>query len=256
MTEDKIRLELCIGSAEDAVIAQQVGADRVELCSALMLGGLTPSAGMIREVKATVDIPFVAMVRPRGGGFLYSDSDFSVMQRDAETALELGADGIVFGILTESGEIDLARNRVLVELGGDKQTVFHRAFDVVPDPHVALEQLIDLGVTRVLTSGQEDSAYNGAPLIRNLMEQAAGRIEILPGGGIDRFNLDDVLARTGCRQIHIAVPKLRSDPSVHARPHVSFGGTLKPAEDTYPVADANAVGKLVMRLNPGNNPFE
>ena len=244
----KVFLELCIGSAEDAMIAQQAGADRVELCSALMLGGLTPSAGMIREVKATVDIPFVAMVRPRGGGFLYSDSDFSVMQRDAEAALELGADGIVFGILTESGEIDFRRNGRLVELARDKQIVFHRAFDVVPNPQVALEQLIDLGVTRVLTSGQEDNAYNGAALIRELIEQAVGRIEILPGGGIDRFNLDDVLARTGCQQVHIAVPTCRPDPSVHARPHVSFGGTLKPPEDSYPVADGDAARELVARL--------
>jgi copper homeostasis protein len=170
------------------------------------------------------------------------------MQRDAEAALELGADGIVFGILTESGEIDLHRNGRLIELARDKQTVFHRAFDVVPDPQAALEQLIDLGVTRILTSGQEDSAYNGAALIRELIEQAAGRIEILPGGGIDRFNLDDVLARTGCQQIHIAVPTCRPDPSVHARPHVSFGGTLKPPEDSYPVADGDAARELVARL--------
>jgi copper homeostasis protein len=245
----RICVELCIGSAEGAVIAQQAGADRIELCSALMLGGLTPSAGMICEVKATVDIPFVAMVRPRGGGFMYSNSDFNVMQRDAETALELGADGIVFGILTESGNIDLTRCRRLVELASGKQTVFHRAFDVVPDPTTALEQLIDLGVTRVLTSGQEDSAYNGAARIRELIEQAGGRVEILPGGGVNRFNLDDVIARTGCDQIHIAVSTARLDPSVRARPHVSFGGALKPAEDSYPVADLAAARALLRRLH-------
>ena len=145
-----ILLELCIGCAEDAVIAQKAGADRVELCSALMLGGLTPSAGTIAEVKATVDIPFVAMVRPRGAGFNYSDSDFSVMQRDAEMALEHGADGIVFGILTDSGEIDLDRSRKLIEIAKGKQIVFHRAFDVVPDPKKSLEQLIEMGVTCLL----------------------------------------------------------------------------------------------------------
>ena len=205
----KIFLELCIGSAEDAVIAEKAGADRVELCSALMLGGLTPSAGMILEVKNTVNIPFVAMVRPRGGGFDYSDSDFQVMLRDAQQAIDLGADGIVFGILKADGEIDLERSKQLVDIGAGKQVVFHRAFDVVPDPQKSLEQLIDMGVTRVLTSGQEDSSYNGAPLIKELIEQAAGRIEILPGGGIDRFNLDDVIERTGCTQIHIATPTTR-----------------------------------------------
>ena len=246
--QKRIFLELCIGCAEDAVIAQQAGANRVELCSALMLGGLTPSAGTIAEVKATVDIPFVAMVRPRGGGFCYSESDFNVMLRDAAVAIELGADGIVFGILTEAGEVDIDRSRQLLEIAQGKQTVFHRAFDVVPDPQAALEQLIDLGVTRVLSSGQEDSAYNGASLIRDLIEQSAGRIEILPGGGIDRFNLDDVIARTGCEQVHIAVPTTRSDTSVNGRPHVSFGGSLKPPEDSYPIADLSAAKQIVARL--------
>jgi copper homeostasis protein len=244
----RIFLELCIGCAEDALIAQQAGADRVELCSALMLGGLTPSAGTIAEVKSTVDIPFVAMVRPRGGGFCYSNSDFSVMQRDAVEALERGAAGIVFGILTASGEIDIPRCRRMVEIARGNQIVFHRAFDVVPDPTVALEQLVDLGVTRVLTSGQEDSAYNGAARIRVLIEQAAGRIEILPGGGIDHFNLDDVIARTGCDQIHIAVPTARPDTSVSGRPQVSFGGSLKPPEDSYPVADLAAARAIAGRL--------
>ncbi len=243
-----IYIELCIGSAEDAVIAQNAGADRVELCSALMLGGLTPSSGTIAEVKATVDIPFVAMVRPRGAGFHYSDSDFNVMQRDADVALSQGADGIVFGILDGAGEIDIERCRQLVKIAAGRQAVFHRAFDVVPNPKIALEQLIDLGVTRVLTSGQEESAYNGAPLIRDLIEQAAGRIEILPGGGIDRFNLDDVVNRTGCGQIHIGVSTVRRDTSVHGRPHVSFGGSLKPAEDSYAVADLEAAKAVVGRL--------
>lgn len=245
----QLLLELCIGCAEDALIARNAGADRVELCSALMLGGLTPSAGTIAEVAANADIPFVAMIRPRGGGFDYSESDFNVMLRDAEKALELGADGIVFGILTENGEIDVDRSSKLAQVAGEgKQTVFHRAFDVVPNPADALEQLIDLGITRVLTSGQEDSAYNGAAVIRNLIKQAAGRIEILPGGGIDRFNLDDVIARTGCEQIHIAVPMDRPDRSVSGKPHVSFGGSLKPPEDSYPVANIDAARDIVTRL--------
>lgn len=242
---DRILLELCIGSVEDAVIAQQVGADRVELCSALMLGGLTPSAGMIREAKRLVTLPVMAMIRPRGGGFHYSPFDFDVMKSDAEMALQLGADGIVFGMLHEDGRIDEERVSELVTLAGDRQTVFHRAFDVTPDPRRAMEQLIDLGVTRILTSGQEDSVYNGSNLIRQLIEQAEDRIEVLPGGGIDQFNLQDVLDRTGCSQVHIAVPMQRYDRSVLARPHVSFGGSLKPPEDSYPVADA-ALGHYIV----------
>jgi len=245
----KILLELCIGSAEDAAIAERFGADRVELCSALMLGGLTPSIGTILETKQSVELPVMVMIRPRGGGFCYTPTEMRVMLRDVDSALEAGADGIVFGILTEDGQVDMNRSRELISHIDGQQIVFHRAFDVVPDPKRALEQLIDLGVTRVLTSGQEDNAYSGASLIAELIAQAAGRIEILPGGGIDRFNLDDVLSRSNCQQVHIALPKSQLDPSVNGRPHVYFGGTLRPAEDRFDLADGDAVGDVVGRLS-------
>ena len=130
-------------------MAEAGGADRVELCCALMLGGLTPSLGCLRESRAAVQIPIMAMIRPRAGGFSYSASEFKVMQRDIETALAEGADGIALGILTSAGAVDLVRCRQIVKLAAGRQVVFHRAFDVVPEPLVALEQLIDLGVTRL-----------------------------------------------------------------------------------------------------------
>ena len=138
---------------------------------------MTPSLGALREARAAIRIPLIAMIRPRAGGFCYTASDFKVMQRDVEAALAEAADGIAFGILTPNGTIDLERCRLIVKLAAGRQIVFHRAFDVVPDPLKALDQLIDLGVRRVMTSGQEASAYNGAANITHYLSHAAGRIE-------------------------------------------------------------------------------
>jgi copper homeostasis protein len=193
----RIKLEVCACSPEDCLTAKRGGADRVELTCALMLGGLTPSLGALREARAAVLIPIIAMIRPRQGGFCYSASEFKVMQRDAEIALAEGADGIAFGILTASGAVDPERCSQLAKLAGKRQTVFHRAFDVTPDPLAALDQLIDLGITRVMTSGQEASAYNGTANIAKYIQHAAGRIEVLPAGGINRFTVADVVQRTG-----------------------------------------------------------
>ena len=239
-----IRLEICTASVEDCVKAERGGADRVELNCALMLGGLTPSLGALRESRASVRLPIIAMIRPRPAGFCYSRSEFAVMQRDAETAFSEGADGIAFGILTANGTLDLKRCRQMVKLVAGRQAVFHRAFDVVRKPLAALEQLIDLGVTRIMTSGQEASAYNGAANIARYIRQAAGRIEILPAGGINRFTVADVIQRTGCDQVHASLSTASRDGSASARPQVSFGGAVKPSEVEFTVTDAEAVRRL------------
>jgi len=239
-----ITLEICTASAEDCVAAEQGGADRIELNCALMLGGLTPSLGCLCEALAAVRIPLIAMIRPRAGGFCYSATEFKVMQRDLELALAAGAAGITFGILNADGTPDRERCRQIVALGAGRQLVFHRAFDVVPDPLAALDQLIDLGVTRVMTSGQEASAYNGAARIADFIRHAAGRIEVLPAGGINRFTVADVVNRTGCNQVHASLSTSRQDQSVLARPQVSFGGTLKPPEDEFTVTDPGSVAGL------------
>jgi copper homeostasis protein len=245
----KIKLEICTASAEDCIAAEAGGADRVELNCALMLGGLTPSLGTLRESRAAVRIPIIAMIRPRPAGFCYSRIEFAVMRRDAEIALSEGADGIAFGILTAAGAIDLERCRQMVQLAAGRQVVFHRAFDVVPEPLVALDQLIDLGVRRVMTSGQEASAYNGAVQIARYLKHAAGRIEILPAGGINRFTVADVVGRTGCDQIHASLSTGSKDRSTAARPQVSFGGALKPPEDEFSVTDSTAVAGLRRALD-------
>lgn len=239
-----ITLEICTASAEDCVAAEQGGADRIELNCALMLGGLTPSLGCLQEALAAVRIPIIAMIRPRAGGFCYSATEFKVMQRDLELALGAGASGIAFGILNANGTIDQGRCRQIISLCAGRHVVFHRAFDVVPSPLAALDQLVDLGVTRVMTSGQEASAYNGAAQIAEFIRHAAGRIEILPAGGINRFTVADVITRTGCNQVHASLSTSRKDESVLARPQVSFGGTLKPPESEFTVTDPGGVAEL------------
>jgi copper homeostasis protein len=244
----KILLEVCCGSLDDAIQAELGGADRIELCSALFLGGLTPSTGTILEARRRLHIPFVAMVRPRAGGFCYSPAELDVMLRDTENAIELGADGVVFGILNENGTIDIGRCRQIRERIGDRQAVFHRAFDVTPDPFRALEELIDLGITRVLTSGQQNAAPDGADLIRRLIERASGRIEVLPGAGLRVHNLEDFVATTGCVQVHLAAPGVQYDHSTLARPSVTFGDALYPSEVRYEVTDRSVIENVVKQL--------
>ena len=240
----RVLLEICCGSIDDAIEAEKGGADRVELCSALFLGGLTPSFGTIQEAKRRLKIPVMVMVRPRGGGFGYSEAEMASMERDTEAAVEAGADGVVFGILQADGRIDIARCRRIRQLMGQRQAVFHRAFDVTPDPFEALEQLVDLGITRLLTSGQKDSVPEGVELIRKLIERAGERIEILPGGGIQSWNVKEMIEKTGCRQVHLTAWKAVPDSSTQARAGITFGGALHPAEDRFQMTDAEMVRRL------------
>jgi copper homeostasis protein len=240
-------LEICCGSVEDGVAAREGGADRVELCSALCVGGLTPSIGAIVEAKARIGIPVMVMVRPRAAGFRYRDSEVAVMEQDVRAAVESGADGVVFGALRDGGAIDDAACRRLRNAAGDRQTVFHRAFDLTPDPFRALEELIGLGFTRVLTSGQRSTALDGAPILRRLVEAARDRIEILPGGGIRPFNVRQILAETGCRQVHLSAFGTETDPSTLARPELTFLAD-HPPPDRYARTDVEKVREIARAL--------
>ena len=237
-------LEICCGSLDDAIEAEAGGADRVELCSSLFFGGLTPSIGSISEAVRRLRIPVITMIRPRGGGFCYTEPEFAAMIADAEAAMAKNVGGLVFGILTPDGAIDRARTKRLRDIAGSRDAVFHRAFDVTPDPFGALEELIDLGITRVLTSGQEDTVPEGVDLIKRLVDRAGDRIEVMPGGGIKPHNFADVIAKTGCRQIHVAAFTTRTDDSTRNRPHVTFGGALMPPENRYEITDRDVVKRL------------
>ena len=240
-----VLVEICCGSVEDVVEAERGGANRVELCSALPLGGLTPSAASIFEAKRLTKLPIMVMIRPRWGGFCYSATDFAVMEREIELAGELGADGFVFGCLDGEGLIEEKRTSVLVRRAGNLPSVFHRAFDVTTDPLRALDTLIDLGVTRVLTSGQQRKSLDGAPLIRELIERADDRIEILCGGGVRRENVAELIAKTGCRQVHLSVHRRMLDTSTYANRAISFGADSLPPDDCVDIIDASAVKAVV-----------
>lgn len=238
----KYILEICCGSADDVFAAARGGADRVELNSALYLGGLTPSVGTFRRAMEA-KIPIMAMVRPRCGGFCYTEREFESMLEDVSLFSGAGASGLVFGVLNSDGTLDARRNRMLVEAAGDREKVFHRAFDVVPDWRRAMDELIELGFDRILTSGQAPSAVEGAERLREMVDYAAGRIEILPGGGIRPHNIKELLEKTGCRQAHASAGIVCVDSSCHGAASVHFGAEGMP-EDQYTVTDVKKVRAL------------
>ena len=244
----KYTLEVCCGSVEDVLAAQKGGADRVELNSCLFHGGLTPSIGELIAAKQLSSLPVMAMVRPRQGGFCYTEAEYQTALADAEALLERGADGLVFGFLNADGTLDEKRTARLVRLAGDKAKVFHRAIDVVPDWKDTLARLIDLGVDRVLTSGQAPDAFYGAEVIRQMVEFARGRVQIQPGGGVDLRNLDRILNATGCDNIHVARFRQMADRSTAHNPDIFFGGALYPPEDRYDVIDGDYIARVRERL--------
>ena len=244
----KCLLEVCCGSVEDVLRAAQGGADRVELNSCLFHGGLTPSVGELIVAKERVSLPIMTMVRPRQGGFHYTEAEYRTALKDAEQLLAHGADGLVFGFLNADGTLDVPRTRELVRLAGDRTKVFHRAIDVAPDWKVMLGQLIELGVDRVLTSGQAPDVFYGLDVVREMMDFAQGAIQILPGAGINLKNIDRILEVTGCDQIHVARFRALSDPSTANNRDIFYGGALYPPEDRYDVIDGDYIARLSERL--------
>ena len=240
-----LTIEICAGSLDDAIAAEKAGAARIELNSSLFLGGLTPSLGSLLLVKKETNLKVMTMVRPRAAGFLYTASEFKTMKEDAKLFIDNGADGIVFGFLKKNGTIDEKRCEALIKIAGDKEKVFHRAIDVVPDPLKTLDILIDLGFTRVLTSGQEPTAYEGMELIAAMVKHAKGRIEILPGGGITKKNAAKLVKGTGVNQIHFAALKAVAEPSTAKNPAIYYGGALYPPEDRFETADLGAMAEII-----------
>jgi len=243
--KNTITIEICAGSLDDAIAAEETGAARIELNSSLFLGGLTPSLGTLLLVKKETNLKVMVMVRPRAAGFLYTASEFKTMKEDAKLFIDNGADGIVFGFLKKNGTIDEKRCEALIKIAGDKEKVFHRAIDVVPDPMKALDTLINLGFTRVLTSGQEPTAYEGMELIAEMVKYAKGRIEILPGGGITQKNAAKLVKGTGVKQIHFAALKAVAEPSTGKNPAIYYGGALYPPEDRFETADLEAMANII-----------
>lgn len=197
-----VLIEACCGSVEEAVAAQSAGADRIELCAALPTGGVTPSVGMLREARAELSIPIVAMVRPREGGACPPSPDFKAAVRDVEICFDNGADEVICGVLDQEGRVADANKEFLAAASG-KLLAFHRVFDMTPDLPESLEKLVDLGFRRVLTSGGHASVDTALDVIENLVLQSDGRIVILPGGGVREHNVE-ALVRAGCQELHFS----------------------------------------------------
>ena len=241
----EIRIEACVNSVESAIKAQQGGADRVELCDNLHDGGTTPSVGAIMAARETLSIELNVIVRPRGGDFLYSDFELEIMKADIKAARAAGADGVVFGMLEADGTINVEQTRQLVELARPMTTTFHRAFDMCIDPFVALEELVSLGVDRILTSGQRPSAIEGAELLEKLVEAAGDRIIVMPGVGIDTTNIGGLIARTGAKEYHVLAESMVASGMVFRNPEVFMGSDPAQPEFERPVCDSGAIRAIV-----------
>jgi copper homeostasis protein len=243
-----MRVEICVDSAAGAFAAQRGGADRVELCDNLLEGGTTPSAGSIKVARRGLKIGLQVIIRPRGGDFLYTDQEMAVMREDIQAAKDLGADGVVIGCLTEQGDIDKERTRELIGLARPLNVTFHRAFDMCRDPKAGLEDLITLGADRVLTSGQEATCLEGLELLAALQKQAAGRIIVMPGGGITLRNLERIVAGTGVSEVHLSVRHTIDSRMQYRNANCFMGGTLRPPEYSWKTTDEAAVQRVVHAL--------
>ena len=242
--------EICVDSVAGVRAAREAGADRVELCAALFEGGLTPSRGTIRQARKVEGIGLQVIIRPRGGDFLYDDDEFAAQLADIETAKAEGADGVVIGALTADGEIDRDRTAALIAAARPLGVTFHRAFDMTADPFAALETLIELGVDRILTSGQEATALEGLPLIAELVRRAGERIIIMPGGGINARNVGRIVAGARPREIHFAALTTVAGPMRLRRDHVFMGGELRAPEYERLVTTAAGIGRVIAAARP------
>lgn len=218
-----MNLEICIDSVESAIAAERGGAQRVELCSDLLEGGISPGAGLIASVRRHVAIALFVMIRPRGGDFCYTDLEFEVMREEIRNARRLGADGIVLGLLDLQARIDVARTRQLVELASPLPVTFHRAIDMTPDLNAALEDVIATGASRILTSGGAPDATRGMDQIAQMIGTAKGRISIMLGGGISFENIINIVKTTGATEFHSSIRTAFPSPVKFRKPGLTVG---------------------------------
>ena len=236
-------LEVCAGSVESVAAARNGGAARVELCSALEIGGITPSVGLIKEARHIDGIALNVLIRPRGGDFLYNESEVATMEQDIVAARQCGADGVVIGALTADGDVDVQVCNRLIKAAEGMSITFHRAFDMCRNPFLALEDIISLGCHRVLTSGQAASAYAGITLIKQLVEAAQGRISIMPGCGVNAANATSILNSTGCYEIHAS-----ARTSVESRMQYRHNGVSMGSSDNDEYAHMESNETLIRQI--------
>lgn len=244
----RIVLEVCTDSAAGARAAEEGGAQRVELCAALGEGGITPSAGAIAAARGATTLDLVVMIRPRGGDFLYGEDELAVMERDIDTARDLGANGVAFGVLDAGGSVDTERTARLIARARPLDVVFHRAFDVTRDAREALAKLVELGVDRVLTSGRAATVPEGLPLIRELVEEAAGDIVVVPAGGVREHNIREVIAETGAGEIHFTAGETSASPMQFRNDAVRMASSRLPGEHERVITTRDRVRRFADAL--------
>ncbi|OAT38917.1 copper homeostasis protein CutC [Proteus myxofaciens] len=235
-------LEICCFGAECALIAELSGADRIELCSSQSEGGITPSYGMLKQVRDLVNIPVHPIVRPRGGDFCYSQADFAVMKNDLALIRDMGFAGAVVGVLNEEGQIDMPKMAILMEIAGPLAITFHRAFDMCINPLLALEQLTQLGIARILTSGQQANAELGLPLLRTLNEKTQGPI-IMAGAGVRLSNIHKFLD-AGIKEVHSSAGKKVPSTMNYRKAGVTMSTDSEIDEFTHYCVDVDTVGAM------------
>ncbi|MFT6561849.1 MAG: copper homeostasis protein [Limisphaerales bacterium] len=242
-------LEICIDSVASAIAAEQGGAARVELCQNLFEGGTTPSVGTVYQTLERVGIKVNAIIRPRGGDFLYSDDEFAVMQHDIITLKEMGVNGVVIGMLNADGTIDVERSSRLIELARPLEVTYHRAFDVTADPFRSLDDIIGLSAERLLTSGQEPSVLEGVELIAELVRRAGDDIIIMPGAGITEKNLPRIMRETGAKEFHVTGSAPVQSTMEFRNERCFMGKALYPPEFSLKVTNADKIRNYIKLLN-------
>ena len=218
-------IEICANSVKSCIEAQKGGAYRIELCAGIPEGGTTPSFGDIALSRELLNIKLNVIIRPRGGDFLYNNLEHKIMLKDIENAGNLGVDGVVFGCLTPEGDIDMKRNRELIEAAGGMSVTFHRAFDMCKNPFDALEKIIELGCDRILTSGQQPKAVDGVNLLKKLVQKADNRIIIMPGSGINAKNISQIALETGAKEFHLSAREAIESGMLYRNPNLKMGDT-------------------------------
>jgi copper homeostasis protein len=237
-------VEVCAFSLESCLAAEKGGAKRIELCSSMYEGGTTPSAGLIQLAKQRISIEIHAMIRPRGGDFCYSDDEISVMQADIRIAKQLGCEGIVLGILQKNGRVNIAQTKALVALAKPMQVTFHRAIDMTPDYLEALEDIIESGCDRILTSGQKNTAMEGIENIKTLIKKANNRIEIMAGSGVNTDNAQ-TLIHTGVDALHLTGKASRDSEMVYRKEGIAMGGLSEVPEYEIVYSDFEKIRAVV-----------
>ena len=242
-------LEVVVYNIESALRAQQGGADRIELCDNPAEGGTTPSYGTIEAVRQNISMDVYVMIRPRGGDFLYSNYEFHAMKRDIHQCQKISVDGIVLGILTPEGRIDKKRCKELIDVARPLKVTCHRAFDMARDPFEALEDCIEIGFHRILTSGRQPQALAGANLIAQLIEKANGRIDIMPGSGVNETTVQEIVQKTNCKEIHFSATAFREGGMQYKNELIAGMGSSQGSEYQLRTVDADRVRKMRELVN-------